>query len=380
MKLFSSLFRKNSYLGIDIGTTTIKAAELVHAGKGLVTLTNYGILETEGYADRPNSALQTSNLKLVDTDTAQFLRLLISRMKPTANHVIATLPAFSSFTTLLELPLMSNHEIDQTIKFQSKNYVPLPIATVTIDWVKVGEKIAPDGTKHQQVFLISVPNELIETYTKIFKSAGLQLEALEIEGLSLARILGASKDKPILIIDIGGRSTGLYVAQNGGLKFAGQTDFASGSLTQALATALNINSSRAEDLKKQSQILGTGGGRELSTIMLPIIDVIINEAKRVRDGFEKGYGEKVASIILAGAGANLPGLIDYIKSQMGLEALLANPLSVINYAPEIEPLKHTIGPTLSAAIGAALKNFSLKNWSNYPNWPNFLNKSQLPKS
>lgn len=347
-------------MGVDIGTTTIKAVELKHTGKGRVVLTNYGILETEGYLDRFNNALQTSSLKLLDTETSQFLRILVNKMRPSTNRVVATLPSFSSFTTLLEIPVASAGEIDQTIKYQSKNYIPLPISSVTIDWIKVGEKTGPDGVKRQQVFLISVPNEVIETYTKIFSGAGLRLEALEIESLSSARILSAAAKNPVLVIDVGGRSTTISVAQNGNLKFSGQTDFASGSLTQTLSTALNISPRRAEELKKQSPLVGIGGQRELSTIMLPMVDVIINEAKRVQGGFEKGYGEKVASVVLCGSGANMPGLVDYVSTQLNLPTSLANPFALIDYAPEVEALKRSLGPTLSVAIGAALKNFSFK--------------------
>jgi type IV pilus assembly protein PilM len=356
---FGKLLKSSSYIGIDIGTTTIKMAELRHSGRGTVTLVNYGILETSGYLDRLNSALQTSNLKLLDTDIIQFLKILVSKVRPKTQRVMASLPAFSAFTTLLELPVMSDHEIGQSIKFQAKNYVPLPISSVTIDWIKVGEKVEPDGTKKQQVFLISVPNELIEAYTNIFKQSGLQLEALEIESMSIARALTNKNEKPTLVIDIGGRSTAISVGYRGELKFSGQTDFASGSLTQSLATGLNISSRRAEDLKKQAMLIGVGGQRELSTIMLPIVDVIINEATRVKNGFEGGYKQTIASVVLAGSGANMHGLADYISQQMKLPVTTANPFGFINYAPQMEGLKKSLGPTLSVAIGAALKNFAL---------------------
>src|SRR3989338_2588840 len=126
-----------TYLGFDIGTTTVKAVELKGSAKGVVTMVNYGLLEVSGYLERFNSALQTSNLKLLDTDIVRYIRILIEKMKPKTDRVIAALPAFSAFTTLLDLPVMSDHEIAQSIAFQAKNYVPLPISSVTIDWIKV---------------------------------------------------------------------------------------------------------------------------------------------------------------------------------------------------------------------------------------------------
>ncbi len=356
MSLFG-LQSENDFLGVDIGTTTIKAAELNVSAKGNATLVNYAMLETTGYLERFNSSLQTSSLKLLDNDIIHYLKILVDKLNPKTRKVTASLPSFSAFTTLLELPVMSDREISQSISYQAKNYIPLPISSVTIDWVKVGEKVMPDGSKKQQVFLISVPNEQVEKYTYIFKQAGLSLQALEIESMSSARALTAGIEKPMLIIDIGGRSTAIAVAQAGALKFAGQTDFASGSLTQALSTALNIGSRRAEDLKRQSIFLGGGGERELSTIMLPIVDVIINEAKRIIASFENGYQDKVAGVLLCGSGANMHGLDAYIASQIGLPTKIASPFDSISCVPEIQPLTKSLGPTLTVAIGLCLKNF-----------------------
>lgn len=356
MSIFSSLFKGGTYLGVDIGTTSIKVVELQKSGRGIFTLVNYAILETSGHLERFNNALQSSNLKLLDTDIIAYLKLLTRRTKFKTNRVNASLPSFSAFTTLLELPVMSDHEITQTVKFQSRNYIPLPISTVTIDWLKVGEREAPDGSRKQQVLLISVPNEQVEKYTDIFQQVGLTLETLEIEGISQARALTIGVEKPMLIIDIGGRSTTISVAKNGALKFTGQTDFASGSITHALGAGLSISDRRAEDLKRQTQLMGAGGEHELSTIMIPIVDVIINEANRVKSNFEGSYQEGIAGVLLSGAGANMNGLDAYIGQQLKLPAKRANPFENINYPPEIEPLAHTLGPTLTTAIGLCLKN------------------------
>lgn len=356
MSLFGS-GRSNHYLGVDIGTTSIKAVELSKSSKGVFTLSNYALMEAYGHLERFNSALQSSSLKLLDSDIVSYLKVMMEKGGFSTKRVVASLPAFAAFTTLLELPLMSDREIGQSIAFQAKNYVPLPITTVTLDWIKVGEKQEPNGIKKQQVFLISVANEQIEKYTNIFRQAGLTLEALEIEGISVARSLTIGKPKPMLIIDIGGRSTALSVAQNGFLKFAGQTDFSSGSLTQSLATALNIGPRRAEDLKRQTLLMGGAGEQELSTIMVPIIDAILNEAKRVRTGFENGYRDQVAGVILAGSGANLLGLDKYASKQLGLPVTIADPLEHIAYPPEIAPIMKKLGPTLANAIGLGIKNF-----------------------
>ena len=354
----SSTHAVDSSVGIDIGTTTIKAAELSGNGRGSYILSNYALLEVAGHLDHFNNALQSSSLRPLDSDLISYLTMIRTKAGFKTNHVIASLPSFTAFTTVLEVPLMSAGETDKSLSAQARDYIPIPISEVTIDWIKIGEKTYPDGSKKQQIFLVSIPNEKIESYTAMFGKAGFIMDGFEVEHISVARAVTTGNKQAMLIIDIGGRSTTFTVAKNGISLFAGQTDFSSGSLTQALATALNINPRRADTLKRQTPIVGGGGSHELSTIMVPIIDVILNEATRTRTGFETAFNEKIAGVILAGSGANMPGFDQYLTSQLNLPVTVADPLSSIGYPPEIATFSKQLGSTLTVAIGLALKKLT----------------------
>jgi type IV pilus assembly protein PilM len=358
MSFFSKIksISRGDLFGVDIGTTAIKAVELSGAKDKGFTLSNYAIMEASGSLERSNGALQSSNLKLLDSDIISYLLMLRQKAGFKSKSAVASLPAFSGFSTLIDLPVSSEREIGQAVQFQAKNYIPLPITTVTLDWLKVGEKVDASGKRTQQVLLISIPNETVELYDDIFSRAGFQLDSLELEQISNARILSLASKTPKLIIDVGGRSTSLGVAKEGNLKFAAQADFSSGSITQAFAQALNISPRRAEDLKRGTSLASAGGETELSTIMLPILDAILSEAKRAQQSFEKAYNERVDGIILTGSTANMKGLPEYVAKQLGLHATKADPFKNIAYPPEIEAVVKDLGPTLSTSLGLALKN------------------------
>ena len=200
--------------------------------------------------ERLNDAIQTSSLKILEKDAVKLLKFLISQIKPKTNQVVASLPSFAAFITLLELPIMPDGDTAKAVIFQARQYIPLPVSEVTIDWLKVGEREDEEGIKKQQILLISVPNECIKSYQSIFKAAGLKLVALEIESFSLARALVGSDPTPTILVDIGGRSTNIAVVDQGFWKYNGRTDFSSGSLTQAIASSVGIDIRRAEELKK----------------------------------------------------------------------------------------------------------------------------------
>src|SRR6185369_5721000 len=274
MAIFDFLKEKmghSSMLGLDIGTTSIKMVEIAR-GEKMPKFLNYGILESKGSLTRSNTALQSSSLKLFDREAANFLKVLIEKMKPHTNAIAASLPVFSAFTTVLSFPQMAPEELAKAVAFQARQYIPLPLSEVALDWSKVGEYEDEKGFKYSQILLISVPNTEIRKYQDMCKAAGLVLQSLEVESVSLTRMLIGTDPTPTYIVDIGSRSTGISIADKGTLRFSSQTDFAGASLTQALATSLSINPVRAEELKKERGILGTGPNYELSTIMIPFLD------------------------------------------------------------------------------------------------------------
>jgi type IV pilus assembly protein PilM len=253
---------------------------------------------------------------------------------------------------------MSDKELQKSIAYQARQYIPLPISEVALDWLRVGDYTDEKGFTFDQVLLISVPQEQIRKYQTMLKNAGLKLTALEIDSLSLVRSLIGSDPTPTVIVDIGSRSTTIVIADQGRLKFTIQSDFAGSSLTQAIAESLNVNPLRAEELKRERGIMGTGPNRELSTIMLPFLDAIINEVRRAQFNYESQFpgAPKAERIILSGGGANLLGIGKYWADQFGVPVVSANPFARFAYPAEIEPFVAELNPLMSVALGLALRD------------------------
>jgi len=347
-----------SYLGVDIGTTSIKIVE-VRQGKKLPQLVNYAIIEDSNYLGRSNAALQTSSLRLFEKDAAELLREAVRQMKPQTNKAIASLPVFSVFIMVRDFPEMGAADLKRAVTFRARQDAPLPLAEVEFEWLPVGEYEDEKGFRHKQVLLIFFEQEQIQKYRRIFKLAGLTLTSLEIESLSIIRSLIGTDPTPTVVVDIGSRSTNIIFVEKGLLKFNAQTDFAGASLTQALSTGLNINPLRAEDLKKEKGISGGGADYELSTIMLPFLDVIINEVKKAQYNYEIQFpsAAKIERVILAGGGACLLGIEKYIGREFGIPVIKGAPLLKFEYPLAIEPFVGELNSLLGVAAGLGLREF-----------------------
>ena len=348
----------SSCLGVDIGTTSIKVVEVQRGGK-LSRVVNYGFLESGGYLARANQALQTSTLKLFEKEVVELLRLILKEMKVQTTEAVASLPVFSAFTTVLDFPGMSPADLEKAIPFQAKQYIPVPLSEVALDWTKVGEFTDERGFKHIRVLMVSVPQEQIKKYQRIFRLAGLKLSALELESLSLSRIFGGDDPTPTVIVDIGSRSTNIAFLEQGQLRFNAQSDFAGASLTQALATSLGITPLRAEELKKERGIIGVGPGFELSTIMFPFLDAIINEVKSSILKYQSQFPQalKIERLMLAGGGANLAGIETYFEKEFDVPIVKAAPFAQFEYPQDMTPMLSELNPLMSVALGLVLRRF-----------------------
>ncbi|MEK7203864.1 MAG: pilus assembly protein PilM, partial [Patescibacteria group bacterium] len=210
-----ALFGPKSILGVDLGTAGIKVAELTRSG-GRFDLKNYGVLDFLAKGDGVT--------KLGDELFIGGLRDLVSRVKPSSKEVVASISSFSTFATVIELPYLSEKDLGKAIPFEARKYIPIPLSEVVLDWsiINVKELSQHEGNlalKSQppnvEIFLAAVPKDEAERYRNIFLSAGLNLRALELENIALARVLVGDNLSPLIIVNLGGRSSSIVVFDKG---------------------------------------------------------------------------------------------------------------------------------------------------------------------
>jgi len=365
MKLFRSIadffrdignsVRGGSVLGIDFGTASIKVAELARKGDRF-TLMNYGILETRDYLRHTHLALQTSSLDIVVPEASRLLSLLSAEMKPRATATLAAVPLFTSFFTLLDVPVLSQKETEQVVQFQAQKYIPMPVEQVQVDWLKVDSYENERGNAFQRLALMGIPRKLIASYRQICTAANLSLQTLELDALALARAVPRAQ-KPTLILDIGAESTTMLVSEGGVLKQARQSDYGGVHITRAVSKGLGLGMARAELLKRQKGLLGDAGSSELNTLLTPFLDVIIQEAGYTRNTYERRYGRDVQQFTVLGGGANLAGAAERISEQLKLPYAAPGVFDDVDYAPPIEPAAEGLERELAVAVGVAKRYF-----------------------
>ena len=350
-----NFLKSGSALGIDIGTSSIKVVEISHKSNKF-HLENYGLIEAKDYLRHPNLALQTSSLSISERETSRLLRILLREMNTKTKTAVISASISASFVTLFDMPLLSEKETAQSVGFQARQYIPMPISDVSVDWLRLERFTGEGGNEFQRILLIGIPKKTIVSLKNICKSSGLRLVAIELDGLALVRAL-SEFGVPTIVIDIGAQSTGIFVVEKGSLKQASQTDYSGINVTRAVSTSLDLSMLRAEELKKHRGLLGEAGESELSMLILPFLDVIIQEVEYIKGLYEKRYGKKVEQAVLIGGGAKRLGFDSYVADRLKLKIIPPDVFSNLDYPTIIEPAMGGLRRELPIAVGLAKKFF-----------------------
>ncbi len=409
MQLFS---QASSYLGVDIGTASIKIVELENY-RGQAKLKSFG------YADLNTSILSTSTEKSNQL-IADYIQNIVKKSRMESNQAIAALPTFSVFTSIISLPPMPKKDLAEAIKWEAKKFIPLPIEDMILDWkilnkkdIKVEEtsdfssniskffkgkkagleaaaelakqteqetadkleastkdaevvdrnevanfmsdEKSSTGSKNYRILLTAAPKNLVARYLDIFKRTNIHLLSLETEAFALARALIGNDTTSVMIVDIGSNNTDICVIE-GGVPILNRGIDAGGSvITKAIMNSMNVNLDRAEQFKRDFGLM-SGANRSVPNTIQNALNPMINEIKYVFDLYQRQGNAKIEKIVLAGGSAFLPNLPSYLSQLLGLPVIIGDPWDRIVYPMDLKPVLQEIGPRMAASIGLAMRD------------------------
>jgi type IV pilus assembly protein PilM len=357
-----NMFLSKRFLGIDIGTSAIKLVELSGRGEKR-KLENYGEIKAEAIFEKPFRRFEKSALLLSEREIAQAIKTLKEEAKIKTRESIFSIPDFVSFFTNFELPPMTKEELPEAIIYEARQHVPLPLGEVTLDWEVIeGKTLDREGTK-LKILLVAVPNEVINQYQEIARLSGLQIRALEAEVFALCRSLIPSDEKrTISIVDIGARTTTCSIIDKRVLKASHSFDLSGDDLTERVARGFSLDYQTAQNLKKKygladiplpSTDVGLSSIKNIREILLPLIDLILKEIKKISYNFYQTEGKEIEKFIIAGGAATMPGLREYFAESLKKETEIANPFFNISYPAILEETLKQLGPSYAIAVGAA---------------------------
>ncbi len=359
---FSSFSQKEkSVLGIDIGSSFIKIVQLRKKG-GRAILETYGQL-----ALGPLAGLEVGRMTNLSEDKiSQALIDILRESNATAKVAGFSIPLGASLISFVELPFLSDAQLAETVPIEARRYIPVPINEVTLDWwivpkeeVLFEEGDATEKEKTQKkvdVLIAAIHNGTIARYQEIMKRTNFVGSFIEIEVFSTIRSTFTREVAPVMIFDMGAGVTKLAIVEHGIMKSTHIVNRGSQEITMNIATSLGVSHGRAEELKREYGLLGSGDdGTAIANIAKTNLDYVFSEANRVLLNYERKYNKTVGKVILTGGGVLLKGFLDIAAQNLESDVSLGDPFAKVEAPAFLVNVLKQAGPEFAVAIGVALR-------------------------
>lgn len=350
--------QSKSIVGIDVGFSSVKVVQLRKENERAI-LETYGELKTAPYLKTADGSAGGGFLRYADADITAMITDVMRESNVTTNQAVISIPAISSFVTMVEVPTKDREEVKKAIPFEARKYVPIPVSEILLDWEMIDEGDQPttDAGK-TKALLVAVPKEVVGKFTRVLQGAKFEIRGLEVETFSLVRSLIGHDKSVTALINIGSQATTVAVVDRGVVRISHNIDRGSNDLTNALARGLGITPERAETAKAEVGLSDRPEDREIASVMAPLVEVLLSEIDRILSAYNRSTERRIERINVTGGGSRLKGLVDYLAKRFGVESIQGNPFRRVTYPAFMQPILKDIGPTFSVAVGLALREIT----------------------
>jgi type IV pilus assembly protein PilM len=317
-----------SILGLDIGTSSVRAAE-VSIKSDPPTLERFASVAL------PRGAVSGGEVAEAGTVTAAIKELLAKgrfRVKRTALGVANQ----KVVVRQVDMPYMEEEELRGALQFQAQEYIPIPIEDAILDFQVLEEATNESGDRTLKVLLVAAQRDMINAFVNVAQEAGLDPAVVDLSPFADMRAL--TSGVPLLggreseaVIDVGGGVTNIVVHEGGKPRFVRILPMGGNDVTDALVAGLSIAIDEAEGVKARIGLSAEGGpvpAEGAARYIEQRASAFIDEVRGSLDYYLSQSGaDRINTVILTGGGSKLPGLHERLAAALHLPVEEGQPLT-----------------------------------------------------
>ena len=338
-------------VGIDVGSSSVKVVEIEETARAL-TLRTYGELQLGPYG---NTALG----EMVELDQKKRVEAIVDVIREagvTASQGTLIIPLSVSFMTVIPLTMRENEDLASKVVVEARKYIPLPLTDVALDWTELKTADQTNGGL-KEVLLAAIEHSTVRDYKETLEAIGMASAPSEIEAFSLVRALNRSDDTTLAVIDLGARTSKLYIARDGMIERVHRSSWGGTAITKRLSELRSVSFEEAENMKRSYQD-GAEFATDTAKASASVLDSVFMEFKRLLDQYEAREGTPIGRVVLSGGVSSFPPMVAYAQDALSRQVSIGNPFDKLAYPAFMEDTLATIAPSFGVSIGAALRHFS----------------------
>ncbi len=341
---------KNHLVGLDIGSKTIKVAEIQETSKGS-NLVRFGAL------DIAPGLIEEDGIK-DSQGVADSIRQLFKLYNVKEQNVAISIGGYSVIVKKIVVQSMSEEELQEKIPLEAEQYIPFDISDVNIDFQILGDN--EKNPNQMNVLLVAAKKEMINDYLNILDLAGLNPCIIDVDAFALQNIYEKNNelsDDYVALIDIGANKTSLNILKGDSSVFLRDVSLGCNQINDKIISQISCSYEEAEEIRcseKQDKI----SPEDLQQIESSIVAEWTTEIRRAIDFFYSTYpDDHIKRIVLSGGGANVKEFSKLLAVQTSSEVVVINPFDNLNIDTDRLDTSYlnSMGPQAAICMGLAIR-------------------------
>lgn len=341
-------------IGLDIGSSAVRAAEVHVRGRGPATLERFGqvLLPPEAVRDG----------EVIDGDAVtQSLVALWDRYGFKSRKVALGLANQQVVVRRVDLPYLPEAELRTSLSFQAQEYIPIPVEQAILD-AHLLETYETEEGRFSRILLVAAQRSMVEAVTSCVHAAKLTPVMVDLDAFAILRSI--AREQPLtepageMLLDIGSAVTKIVVHDNGTPKFVRTLLMGGEAITASVATALGMSHEEAEQAKATSGMALNASMPTQDTAVGVVTEPANRFVDEIRGSLDYYAGQEdavaVGSVVLTGGAAQLPNLAERLALALDLPVDRGHPMQQLKIGKLDHDQLVAAEPYLAVAIGLAL--------------------------
>ncbi len=246
MRTLSRLLRRpTSLVGVDIGSSAVKAVELTQFVDGRVAA-------SVGVRQLPAGSV-VKGAMLDRTAVAGAMRSLFDAAGIRGRDVALSLPGSAVVAREITVPRMSPAELDGAIAWEAEQHIPFDLSDVNLDYQVVGTEADGDRGSAMVVLLAAAKKSTVAEYAAAVTAAGCVPAVVDVAAFALQNAYemngGLDGGGPVALVNAGASTINVNIVSGGRSVFTRDIAAGGNACTDALRIAHGLSFEEAETLK-----------------------------------------------------------------------------------------------------------------------------------
>jgi len=349
--MFKKAAGKKNLVGLDIGSSAVKAVELARKGPALQLL-NLGFenLQTDTIVD--GQIMELNNVSNV-------IAHIFSEHQIRTTRVAAGVSGHSVIVKNIVLPHMSDEELQESFSWHAEEHIPFDIGDVNLDY-----ELTSRSSESLHVLMAACKSDKINNVKQAIQLAGKQPVVIDIDAFALQNCYEVNyqprQGEIVALLNVGAATMNINILNGTRSIFARDASVGGSQYTGLLQKELGISFEQAESVKRGMALPDGVEPKPIQPIIEAVSETLALEVKKTFDFYRTTAQESevtIQKILLAGGGSKLPGLPEFLGRRFEIPVEVFDPFRQIEVdARKFDPdYMREIVPEMAVAVGLALR-------------------------